>query len=72
MNNQVIIENYKEVWNYIKAKESLNFAKKSPSFKNITYLHNVNTEPNVTFGDINELIDYAYENKLKVSIIHCN
>ena len=48
MNNQVIIENYKEVWNYIKAKESLNFAKKSPSFKNITYLHNVNTEPNVT------------------------
>ena len=72
MNNKVVINNYQQVLNYIKNKEKIEFAKKSPNYKNITYLHNVNIESTITDSMISRLIDYAFKNKLRLSVYHCN
>lgn len=66
-----VFNNYNDVLNYIRAAESINFAKRSPSYRDITYFHNVNRESHISDSQINDLRYYAYENKLKLSVFHC-
>lgn len=66
-----VFNNYNDVVKFIRAAKSMDFAVRSPSYKKITYYHNINREPNISNSQINELQYEAYENKLKLSVFHC-